>query len=238
MPLREQGLGRATATPAEALACAAMPDWKKVWNEAVENFYRELGEDEDGGPARTRAMRRELDAARHEVERLEAETADAARGAAEERAEEAVCQRRRAQAERIEDAETVRLAIAWAIRHARRAAVLDRKTEVLRAELELRRADLAEMEEALGALSSGEDAATGSMGSGPVDESSRGTGPASGGSAGEDRTGAPGGGPPPRDLFEEERLRQEREREFRRLDREARERAAEARLEELKRKMR
>ncbi|HET9983066.1 MAG TPA: hypothetical protein VFQ38_05755 [Longimicrobiales bacterium] len=168
--------------------------------------------------ARLHAMRREISAANGELRRLETELARARKAVDEERAEEAVCRRRQVAAERIEDAETARIAGEWADRHARRARVLEQKAEALRAEHEMRAGDVAEMEAALAAA--GEAAAAEA-------------GPAQAG-AGE---GA-GGAVPPGRSAEEEEAKAAQDREFRRLDREARERAAEARLEELKKRMR
>ncbi|MBX6364800.1 MAG: hypothetical protein IRZ00_13100 [Gemmatimonadetes bacterium] len=191
-------------------------DWKAAWREAVESFYRELNEGEGPVNARLHAMRREIAAANGELRRLEAEIARARKAVDEERAEEAVCRRRQAAAQRIEDAETARLAGEWAERHARRARVLEQKLEALRAEHEMRAGDLAEMEAALAAAS---DAAAVEAGQGPAGA-------------------GVGGGTPPGPSPEEDEARAAQDREFRRLDREARERAAEARLEELKKRMR
>lgn len=191
-------------------------DWKAAWREAVENFYRELNEGEGPVNARLHAMRREISAANGELRRLEAELARARKAADEERAEEAVCRRRQTAAQRIEDAETARLAGEWAERHARRARVLEQKVEALRAEHEMRAGDIAEMEAALAAAS---EAAAVEAG-------------------GEPASAGVGGGTPPGPSPEEDEARAAQDREFRRLDREARERAAEARLDELKKRMR
>jgi hypothetical protein len=175
-------------------------DWKQAWREAVENFKRELGEEEEG-PAQTRAMRREFHAARAALERLLSEIARVRTEAAAQREQESICRRREGFAHNIGDAETVRLAAQYALKHAELASVLERKVEVLEAEHTLLARDLATMEAVLGSL------------------------PAVDGTA----------GPTEREVLEE---RQKQDRDFGRLEREARERAAAEKLEELKRRMR
>lgn len=129
-------------------------DWKDAWREAVENFRRELGEAEEGGgdaPSHVRAMRRELSTVRGALQRLDTEIARARDGARSERESQRVCERREELARRIGDEETVRVAAGYATRHAKRAAVLERKVAVLTEERELLAADVATMEEAVDA---------------------------------------------------------------------------------------
>jgi hypothetical protein len=123
-------------------------DWKEAWREAVENFRREVGHDAlpDGASPRARIMHRELSAAREAFSRLEAEILRSQRDASAERESEAVCRRREGQARTIGDDETVRIAIEYAVRHSERAAIFERKVEVLIAERDLLRRDLEAME--------------------------------------------------------------------------------------------
>lgn len=176
-------------------------DWKQAWRQAVENFRRELEELEGGDatPA-VRQMRRDLASAKGALGRLDEEIERARKDAKEEREQEAICRRREGLAQNIGDTETARLAAEYAVRHAERAVVLERKVEVLTEERTLLHRDLSAMEETMAE----HDVAPG------IED------------------GRP-------DVLEE---RAREDRDFAQLDREARERAAEQRLEELKRKMR
>lgn len=180
-------------------------DWKKAWREAVENFRRELEEvdTEGGGSPDVRAMRRDLVSARGALDKLDLEIERTRKEGAAEREQEAVCRRREGLARNIGDEETARLAGEFAVRHAERALVMERKVDVLVEERTLLRRDLDAMQETLKAQPGGAAAAFEA--------------------------------PPDPDVLEQ---RAREDRDFARLDREARERAAEQRLEELKRKMR
>jgi hypothetical protein len=182
-------------------------DWKKAWQEAVNNFQRELADDEEEpGPFQLAAMRRDLNAARKALEHLQQEVEQSSSELSEEEKQEQVCRRRGELAAGIGDEETVRLAVQWGERHRQRAVILRQKVVALSAELTMRTEDLdtmdAQMREVQKQL--GVESTT-------------------------------PGAPPPR-VQNAERTMQDAE--FRRLDREAREKAAEARLEELKKKMR
>ncbi len=206
-------------------------DLRKAWKEAVENFWHELEEDTDQtgvhGEARKQlsAMRRELSTADSEVRRLEVEVTRARGAAATERKEEETCRRRLTMAEGIGDAETAQLARTYA----ERAAVLERKAEALEAEHALRTRDLAEMrdtvERAAAALGAGAQATSAGVGAGA--------------GSNEQQPSADdlklGDWPDPANPADADRL--QRDVEFRRMQREAREKAADARLEELKKKM-
>src|SRR5690606_5812923 len=149
-------------------------------------------------------------AARAELDRV-AEELNRARGQfAEERKAEEDCRRREGLARGIGDEETARIAAEYAARHAERAAVLEAKVRAIEAELAMRRRDVEEMEAALRQL----EAATGPGGA--VD------------GAGGAVHGAGGAG-----VIDDEGVSPE----FRRMERAAREREAERRLEELKRRM-
>lgn len=177
-------------------------DWKQAWRQAVENFHREAGGGSTGAPPRVRAMERELTSAAGTLLKLDDEIRRTRRDLAKEREEEQVCRRREALARDVDDAETVRIAVEFAERHAERAAVLDRKIAVLTDERALLSRDVDAMRERLAEIAPA--AAAPGVGDGASAASPR-----------EDRGS----------------------REFSRMEREARERAADQRLEELKRRM-
>jgi hypothetical protein len=181
---------------------AMFEDWKKAWREAVENFRRELQDSETSGgnvTAQVRAMRRDIASVRGALGKLDAEIGRTRNDATKERDAEQVARRREGLARNVGDEETVRIAGEYATRHARRAAIFERKVEVLAAERELLASDLDSMEQVLAAHPEAQSIAE----------------------------GAP-------DVLEE---RKRTDQDFGRLEREAREKAAAARLEELKRRM-
>lgn len=182
-------------------------DWKKAWQEAVTNFQRELADDdgEEPGPVQLAAMRRDLNAARRALDRLQIEVQRCRTEITEEEKQEQVCRRRGDLAAGIGDQETVRLAVQWAERHRQRVVILRQKGDALSAELAMRNDDLGTMDAQMQEV--------------------------------QKQLGVSGNpGAPPPVVQNPERTKQDAE--FRRLDREAREKAAEARLEELKKKMR
>ena len=180
-------------------------DWKKAWQEAIENFNREL-EDEPTGPPQLASMRREVVTARKALDQLQIELDRCREQVAEEERQEQMCRRRGEMAERIADQETVRIATEWAERHQQRARILRQKAEALTAELAMRQDDFAEMEQKL-------------------EEVAAELGPA-----------AASAEPPLSQAAK--RDHDNLDIDLRQLDRAAREKAAEARLEELKKKMR
>src|SRR5919109_4245062 len=119
--------------------------WKQAWRQAVENFQREVRETQPGVPLRVRAMERELASAGGALTKLEQEIKRARRDAEKERHEEAVCRRREGLAHAAGDDETVRIAVEFALRHAERAQLLERKVAVLEDERALLGRDVAEM---------------------------------------------------------------------------------------------
>lgn len=121
-------------------------EFRRAWQEAVSNFWREVRAEEAGGDA---AVYREVGRARTQLERLEAEIAETRRRMSGEREQAAVCDRRERMARDIGDHETARVAAEYGARHRERAAVLERKAEALEAERALCRRDLAEMERVL-----------------------------------------------------------------------------------------
>lgn len=196
-------------------------DWKQAWQQAVENFQRELGDDDSpSGSPQIGSMRSDLGKAKAALQGLAEDLVETRKEVAAEEEAERTCIRRKELAERIGDQETVRLAEEWAQRHSQRADLLRRKVEILAAELEMRREELRRMEVAL------EDAVK-TVTAGGATAGGAAPGEAAAGSVGGASTNAPEPNP--------ERSRQDAA--FRRLDQEARERAAQARLEELKKRM-
>lgn len=165
-------------------------DWKKAWSEAVSNFERELSAPDQ--PGRATAMQRDLYAARGALARLQGDINQSKKDLAGEEEQEQTARRRAEMARRIEDAETIRIALEFANRHAQRADVLRRKVVVLEEELAMRQEELATMQQQANVIE------------------------------------------PPQ---KSEKLAAD-DFDFRKLDRERREKEAEARLEELKKKMR
>lgn len=178
-------------------------DWKQAWRQAVENFHREAGGGTTGAPPRIRAMERELTSASGALGNLDDEIRRTRRDLGKEREAEQQCRRREALARDVDDAETVRIAVEFAQRHAERAAVLDRKIAVLEDERSLLARDVAAMRERLDEVAPA--AAAHGVGDGAGRSDSH-----------DDDRSSP---------------------EFTRMEREARERAADQRLEELKRRM-
>jgi phage shock protein A len=178
-------------------------DLMRAWREAVDNFRREMEDDDSGHDTQTRSMQQQYATAREVLERLDIEIRRSKRQAGEERENEVVCRRREEMARKIGDEETVRIAVEFAARHAERAGVLERKTEVFVEEHTLLTRDLESMKQTL---------------------EERGAKIEAGWTSGA--------------IPEVDPAREQQKRDFSRLERNAKERAAEERLEELKRKMR
>jgi hypothetical protein len=199
-------------------------DWKRAWRQAVENFQRELDEGPAGMPPRVRAMERELVSAAGALAKLDDEIRLTGRSLESERQAEQVCRRRETLARAVPDPETVRVAAEFAATHAERAAVLHRKLDVLREERALLARDVDRMRQLV------EKAApAGSFGA----HDAHGAHSAHGASGAPGAPGAagPAAGHRPASTNEED------DRAFSRLEKDARERAAAERLEELKRRM-
>jgi hypothetical protein len=195
-------------------------DWKRAWQEAVENFNREIEDDDvEPGPAQIGAMRRDLSAARKALDRLIVDLERCREELTEEQRQEETCRRRGDMAAAINDQTTVTIALQWAERHSQRAAILLRKSDALRAELEMRQDDLKGMEQQVRELQDQWLATGGTVPPGVA-----------GAPSGASSNSRPG--PMPRSTD-----RDKQDSDFRKLDREAREKAAEARLEELKKRM-
>lgn len=175
-------------------------EWKKAWQQAVDNFEREIQAPDEhfASPGqKASAMRRDLEAARSILNRLEGDLIQARKDLAIDEEAELTARRRAEMAERINDADTLRLAQEFAMRHAQRVGILRRKVEVLQDELTMRREELTAMEQQA-----------------TIELQNI-----------ETRRVA--------DVLE----REKQDFDFRRLDRERREKEAQARLEELKKKM-
>ena len=175
-------------------------EWKQAWRQAVENFQRELTEGAPAAP-RLRAMERELVSASGALTRLAAEIRATQAELAKEREAEQVCRRREGLARDARDAETERIAAEYAVRHAQRAGLLERKVAVLEEERTLLTHDVADMKRLVDQVAATSRTSVGSS-------------------------------PAPDTGFSRD------DAMFSRLERDARERAADERLEELKRKMR
>ena len=124
-------------------------EWKRAWDQAVQNFERELqaNDNDFASPSqRAHAMRRDLNAARTALNRLQSDLAQARKDLAAEEESEQTARRRAEMAQRIDDGATVRIAAEFAERHAQRAAILRRKVEVLQDELGMRQEELGDME--------------------------------------------------------------------------------------------
>lgn len=176
-------------------------EWKKAWQQAVDNFEREIHAPDEvfASPShKANAMRRDLTAARGALNRLQADLVQARKDLSAEQESEQTARRRAEMAERIADAETVRIALEFAQRHAQRGDILRRKVEVLQDELAMRQEELSAME-AQAAVELQQLEA---------------------------RRAA------------DQLAREKADADFRRMDQQQKERAAEARLEELKKRMR
>ena len=130
--------------------------------------------------------------------------------------------RRKTLAEKISDEETIRVAAAFAEKHAARAVILERKVEVFQAELVMRTQDLQDMEGVLSEYELTATETTADLHAGSNNAVDDDVPSANKSSSSTTRT--PAG--------------EEDEFVMRKMQREARERAAEARLEELKKRMR
>jgi chromosome segregation ATPase len=135
---------------AEPYFSGMFEEWKRAWEQAVENFERELrAPDQDfASPSqKAHAMRRDLNAARTALNRLQADLVQARKDLAAEEESEQTARRRAEMAQRIEDQDTIRIALEFAERHAQRAGILRRKVDVLHDEHTMRQEELTVMEQ-------------------------------------------------------------------------------------------
>lgn len=126
-------------------------DLRQAFRQAVENFKEELNRDQvtDAVDGLLRTMGQEVVDARTYLKRLEEDMREALQRAEVETKEATTCRRREELAEEIEDSETARVAREFAKKHEKRAAILQRKVAALGEEIELRKAEVAEMEKRL-----------------------------------------------------------------------------------------
>lgn len=124
---------------------------RDAFREAVQNFKDELNRDEvprtvHGTVDRLLlGMQNEIREAKARLRTLHAQAEEARAEAGRESEEESTCRRREELARRVGDEETARIAAEYAVRHARRRDVLERKAAALREEHALRAGELAEM---------------------------------------------------------------------------------------------
>lgn len=133
-----------------------LDELRNAWHEAVRNFRRELSADDHEGADQTaaredRGVRATIQAAERELRRLEDELRNARRHLEEERVAAERCYRRESLARSIGDTETAELGARFGARHAEKAVLLERKADVLGAELEMREREMDEMRAALAA---------------------------------------------------------------------------------------
>ncbi len=120
---------------------------RRAFREAVANFNREL--DRDAVPEAVdrllRGMRREAVDAKAALEALKEQLDDTRRRSGEEARNAGVCERREALAREIGDTDTADVAARYAERHAGRSRVLADKARAIEAEVRLQEAEYAEM---------------------------------------------------------------------------------------------
>lgn len=119
----------------------------QAFRQAVENFKTELHRDRipESVDELLRGMRQELVDARSDLRKLEKEIRRTLERAAKEEEEAATCRRREKLALKIEDEETAGVARQFGERHEKRQAILERKALALKEELDLRRSEIDEM---------------------------------------------------------------------------------------------
>lgn len=120
---------------------------RKAFREAVENFHQEVGRDQvpELVDSLVGRMEREAVDAKAALDGLKRDL-DRARGAAEaERREVETCGRREAMAREIGDQETAEVAAEFGAKHAERHRVLSEKADAVEAEIRLRDSEYREM---------------------------------------------------------------------------------------------
>ena len=120
---------------------------RKAFREAVENFNRELRRE---GVTETvdgllKGMEKEAVATRSGLESLKEQLNVARKRAAAEAREAEVCRRREAQARKIGDEDTAGIAVQFAEKHDNRQRVLSDKAKAIEAEIRLHESEYAEM---------------------------------------------------------------------------------------------
>lgn len=120
---------------------------RRAFREAVANFNRELERDAvpEAVDRLLRGMRREAVDAKAALEALKEQLDDTRRRSGEEARNAGVCERREALARDIGDTDTADVAARYAERHAGRSRVLADKARAIEAEVRLQEAEYAEM---------------------------------------------------------------------------------------------
>ena len=122
---------------------------RRAFREAADNFHREL--DRDAVPEAVdrllRGMQREVDEAERALETLKVQLAGARKRSDEEARNAETCERRERLAREIGDEDTAGIAARYAERHAARSVVLADRARTIEAEIRLQEAECAEMRE-------------------------------------------------------------------------------------------
>jgi phage shock protein A len=122
-------------------------DLRAAFREALDNFDRELKRDQvpESVDRLLDGMKSQLADEKAEVRGLEAELEKAVAASARERDAGVTCRRREKMARDIGDEETANLAAQHAVRHEGHHAVLERKAQAMREELDFRRKSVEDM---------------------------------------------------------------------------------------------
>jgi hypothetical protein len=122
-------------------------DLRAAFREALDNFNKELNRDQvpETVDRLLAGMRNELADERGQVRGLESELDKALAGALREKEAGVTCRRRERMAREIPDEETATLAAQHAAKHEGHQAVLEKKAQAIREELEFRRKSVEEM---------------------------------------------------------------------------------------------
>ena len=124
---------------------------RSAFREAVSNFKDELGRDEvpEAVDELLKGMQIEVTDSQTHVKSLEAQIKRALQLAELEKKEAATCRRREEMATEIKDEETARIAREYAEKHEQKQSIQEQKALALKKELDVRRAEVAEMMEKL-----------------------------------------------------------------------------------------
>lgn len=120
---------------------------RRAFREAVENFHQEVGRDQvpEMVDSLVRGMEREAVDAKAALDGLKRELERARKAAEAEGREVETCGRREAMAREIGDQETAEVAAEFGARHAERRRVLSEKADAIEAEIRLRDSEYREM---------------------------------------------------------------------------------------------
>ncbi|MFV2007508.1 MAG: PspA/IM30 family protein [Longimicrobiales bacterium] len=120
---------------------------RRAFHEAVDNFKDELGRDDvpEAVDRLLRGMKDETADAQADVRRLESEIETTLRKVEKEAKSASTCRRRERLAREIADEETATVAAEYAVKHEARHKILEQKAAVLSEELNGRRAEVQDM---------------------------------------------------------------------------------------------